>query len=57
MRATRWNSAAKNTPVYEGAEGPLMREVYRAEFFHGPDGMGDMNYPAPQSATRRRSRR
>jgi purine nucleosidase len=39
----------KNVPVYEGVEGPLIREVYRAEFFHGPDGMGNMNYPAPRN--------
>ncbi len=23
---------------------PLIREIYRAYFFHGPDGMGGMNY-------------
>lgn len=38
----------KDIPVYEGADAPLMREVYRAYFFHGPDGMGNMNYPAPK---------
>jgi purine nucleosidase len=38
----------KDVPVYEGADQPLMREVYRAYFFHGPDGMGGMNYPAPK---------
>lgn len=38
----------KDVPVYEGADAPLMREVYRAYFFHGPDGMGNMNYPAPK---------
>lgn len=35
------------TPVYEGADRPLVREVVDAMFFHGPDGMGGMNYPAP----------
>ena len=34
----------KDVPVYHGADQPLTREVYRAYFFHGPDGMGGMNY-------------
>jgi purine nucleosidase len=34
--------------VYEGAERPLLREPSWAYFFHGPDGMGGMNYPEPQ---------
>lgn len=34
----------KDVPVYLGADQPLTREVYRAYFFHGPDGMGGMNY-------------
>ena len=38
----------KEVPVYEGTAVPLLREVYRAEFFHGPDGMGEMYYPAPK---------
>lgn len=37
----------KETPVYEGADRPLVRERAHAEWFHGPDGMGDMRYPAP----------
>jgi purine nucleosidase len=37
----------KRVPVYEGIDQPLMREIYRAYFFHGEDGMGNMNYPAP----------
>lgn len=40
----------KNVPVYEGATQPLVRDVHSAEFFHGPDGMGGMNYPAPKHA-------
>ena len=36
------------TPVYKGATAPLLREVYTGQFFHGQDGMGDMNYPAPK---------
>jgi len=35
------------TPVYEGLARPLLREAYFAYFFHGPDGMGGMNYPEP----------
>lgn len=34
----------KDVPVYNGAEKPLMRETYHAGWFHGPDGMGGMNY-------------
>lgn len=40
----------KNTPVYDGIDAPLTRDVYRAYFFHGEDGMGNMNYPAPKNA-------
>ena len=36
-------------PVYNGCAQPLVRETAHAEWFHGPDGMGDMNYPAPAS--------
>lgn len=39
----------KNTPVYHGSPKPLYREPYYAYFFHGPDGMGGMNYPAPKN--------
>jgi purine nucleosidase len=39
----------KSTPVYEGAAVPLVREPYRAYFFHGGDGMGNMRYPAPKN--------
>mgnify|MGYP000079572217 CR=1 FL=1 len=35
------------TPVYVGCPRPLLREPHWAFFFHGPDGMGGMNYPAP----------
>jgi purine nucleosidase len=37
----------KETPIYEGATRPLIRDPYRATFFHGEDGMGNMNYPPP----------
>lgn len=35
----------KKTPVYMGAIHPLLREPQWAYFFHGEDGMGNMNYP------------
>jgi purine nucleosidase len=35
-------------PVYQGATKPLWRELTQAEWFHGHDGLGDRNYPAPQ---------
>ena len=37
----------KQTPVYAGCDRPLLREPRYAYTFHGPDGMGGMNYPAP----------
>jgi purine nucleosidase len=40
----------KNIPVYDGATRPLLREPFFAYFFHGPDGMGGMNYPAPKNS-------
>ncbi|MEJ2555821.1 MAG: nucleoside hydrolase [Anaerolineae bacterium] len=33
-----------DVPVYQGLARPLLREPRDAEFFHGPDGMGGMNY-------------
>jgi purine nucleosidase len=38
----------RDVPVFEGEAQPLVREPHRAHFFHGEDGMGNMNYPAPQ---------
>lgn len=38
----------KETPVYSGLAHPLVREPVYAYFFHGPDGMGGMNYPEPR---------
>lgn len=38
----------KRTPVYPGCARPLVREPHWAFFFHGPDGMSGMNYPAPK---------
>ncbi len=42
----------KHVPVVDGADQPLTRASYRAYFFHGNDGMGNMNYPAPKLQTR-----
>ena len=39
----------KDTPVFEGQAAPLIRERYDARWFHGEDGMGNMNYPAPRN--------
>lgn len=35
-------------PVYMGADKPLVRETAHATWFHGKDGLGDMNYPDPK---------
>ncbi|MDZ4766548.1 MAG: nucleoside hydrolase [Chloroflexota bacterium] len=37
----------KDVPVYMGAPRPLTREPAHAEWFHGSDGFGEMNYPPP----------
>jgi len=42
--------AGVEVPVYLGLPRPLLREAIYAYFFHGPDGMGGMNYPAPKRA-------
>jgi purine nucleosidase len=34
-------------PVYAGADKPLLRTYQSATWFHGRDGLGDHNYPAP----------
>lgn len=39
--------AGTDIPVYQGCERPLEREPKHAQWFHGGDGMGDMNYPPP----------
>lgn len=39
----------KTTPVYIGADKPLVKKREHADWFHGPDGMGGMNYPDPIS--------
>ena len=38
----------KNVPVYVGSDKPMVKKREHADWFHGPDGMGNMNYPAPQ---------
>jgi purine nucleosidase len=37
-----------NTPVYRGAERPLIHPPMPAEDFHGTDGLGDTNLPVPR---------
>jgi purine nucleosidase len=39
-----------NVPVFAGAEKPLLRPYQNAIWFHGRDGLGDHNYPAPQQS-------
>lgn len=36
------------TPVHRGLRRPLLRPPRDATFFHGKDGMGDLNLPPPQ---------
>ncbi len=37
-----------NAPIYSGLARPLLREPSDATFFHGLDGMGDLDLSAPQ---------
>jgi purine nucleosidase len=39
-----------DVPVYMGADKPLLRRNEHAMWFHGRDGLGDHNYPAPRRA-------
>ncbi len=41
-----------DVPVYAGAARPLLREPEYADWFHGKDGLGDQNYPAPKGKVR-----
>lgn len=43
-----------NVPVYSGADKPLLRAYENATWFHGRDGLGDHNYPAPQQSAQPR---
>jgi purine nucleosidase len=38
----------REVPVYKGLARPLLRPHVDARFFHGMDGMGDLNLPAPR---------
>ena len=42
-----------NVPVYSGAEKPLLRAYQNATWFHGRDGLGDHDYPAPRKSAER----
>lgn len=42
-------SGAK-VPVYTGVDKPLLRTYQNATWFHGRDGLGDHNYPAPRQS-------
>ena len=39
-----------DVPIFKGAAAPLMRPHEDAHWFHGRDGFGDQNYPAPARA-------
>src|SRR6202166_3128643 len=39
-----------SVPVFTGAEKPLKRAHWSADWFHGRDGLGDHGYPAPRRA-------
>jgi purine nucleosidase len=41
-----------DVPVFAGATGPLHREPQYATWFHGEDGLGNQNYPAPPTPPR-----
>jgi len=42
-----------SVPVHSGAEKPLLRAYQNATWFHGRDGLGDHNYPAPRRSAER----
>src|ERR1700747_2011339 len=39
-----------DVPVFMGGDKPLLRTYENATWFHGRDGLGDHNYPAPRRA-------
>src|SRR6201998_1397653 len=39
-----------SVPVFTGADKPLKRAHWSADWFHGRDGLGDHGYPAPRRA-------
>ena len=42
-----------DVPVYAGAAKPLLRTYENATWFHGRDGLGDHDYPAPRKSAER----
>jgi purine nucleosidase len=42
-----------NVPIYVGADKPLLRTYQNATWFHGRDGFGNHNYPAPVRSAER----
>lgn len=42
-------AGATGVPVYRGCERPLLRELYTAEYVHGPTGIDGANLPAPST--------
>ena len=45
----------KSTPVYIGCDKPLKKKREHADWYHGPDGMGGMNYPSPKNSSLKES--
>ncbi len=43
-----------DVPVYSGAAKPLLRPYQNATWFHGHDGLGDHDYPAPKQSAQPR---
>jgi purine nucleosidase len=42
-------AGASDVPVYRGCERPLLRELYTAEYVHGPTGIDGAGLPAPST--------
>jgi purine nucleosidase len=42
-----------DVPVFSGAEKPLLRTYQNASWFHGGDGLGDHDYPAPRQSAQK----
>jgi len=38
----------RDIPVYEGCDRPWLRDAYTAEWFHGEDGMSNLNFSKPR---------
>ena len=43
----------QDVPVYAGAGKPLLREYQDATWFHGRDGLGDHDFPAPRNSAQK----